>query len=98
MDLIIGIVFVVSLIYWILLLSKLENKRYKEHLYVLKKNGHYYYAHRSIRVKNPDTGAWFDAVAYTDNNDNQRVYAREEEDFFDKFVPFKEWKNEVQSN
>lgn len=94
MEMIIAVVIVIALAYWFHLFSKLEQKRYKKHIYVFKKTGHYYYVHRCIKVKHPDTGKWFDAIAYTNNNDNHKVYAREEKDFYDKFVPFNEWKEE----
>lgn len=91
---IIAAVIAIALVYWVYFFGKLEQKRYKEHIHVFKKTGHYYYAHRCIKVKHPDTGEWFDAIAYTDNDDNHKVYAREKKDFHDKFVPFNKWKEE----
>lgn len=60
--------------------------------YVYPKTGTTYYVEGKIKLKNPSTGEWHEAVLYTDKV-KKEGYAREYEDFFEKFIPFKDWKD-----
>ena len=49
--------------------------------YVYK--GHYYTVLQNLKMKNPSTGEWQEAVLYTDG---KGTYVREARDFFNKFL------------
>lgn len=46
------------------------------------KNGHYYTILQYVKMKNPSTGEWQEAVLYTDGKE---TYVRESKDFHSKF-------------
>lgn len=59
--------------------------------YVYPKTGTTYYVEGKIKLKNPSTRKWHEAVLYTDRV-KKESYAREYGDFYEKFIPFKDWK------
>lgn len=70
------------------------HRRWKENrkrIFVYPKNRHEYYVAGVIKMKNQD-GTWSDAIVYRDNKDNS-IYARNREDFYNKFVQIDEYKN-----
>lgn len=67
-------------------------KSLNENVYVYPKTKHKYLLLHNNKLKCPSTGEWFDAVIYYGVNDKQ-YYTREKEDFFDKFVKLKDFKN-----
>ena len=64
---------------------------YESGCFVYPKTETIYHIDKSIKLKNPDTGEWHKAVLYTDNV-KKESYAREYDDFLDKFIPLKEWR------
>lgn len=85
----IGIVLVV-LVFSLIIVCMLHS--YYKQLYVYPKNGHVYLKCFSCKMKNPNTGDWLIGICYKDI-DTGYYYVREIEDFHNKFVKYKEYKN-----
>lgn len=66
-------------------------RNYESGCFVYPKTGTVYHVDKIIKLKSPDTGEWYKSVLYTDNQ-KRESYAREYNDFLDKFIPLKEWR------
>lgn len=77
------------LLFYIKQVGKIHDSR----TYVFPKTGNKYFVNRHLLSKHPETGCWYDAVMYVGLKDNHR-YVREKKDFYDTFVPLKQWKDE----
>ena len=66
-------------------------KELDKYTFVYPKTGNKYVVLYDIKMKDPSTGEWKEAVVYKGVEDGN-YYVREERDFFNKFVKLHDWK------
>ena len=86
---VVAVIIVVLLISLVIALMVFD---YYKQLYVYPENNHVYLKCFSCKMKNPDTGDWLISTCYKDI-DTGYYYVREIEDFYNKFVKYKDYKN-----
>ena len=84
---IIGILAIAGLIYTMIYVYKQEEKKF----YICPKTGHKYRILCECVMKLPIERTWVDAFVYVGLN-NEQLYVREKQDFFNKFIKVTEWK------
>lgn len=90
--LIILICFTIFLVICAIIVTKLLIKDIDNRTYVYTKTGESYSPMYWCKLKCPVTGEWYDAVFYKGVKDG-KYYAREKNDFFNKFVKLKDWRD-----
>lgn len=86
------IIMICLVIFLIIGAFKLLSKELKSRIYIYPKTKHRYLPIYKCKLKCSSTGEWFDAVIYKGIED-EKYYARERKDFFNKFVKLNDFKN-----
>lgn len=89
---IILVLFVITLIYGVYV-ARHVCKVYDSRTFVYPKTGDKYHVEKVVRAKHPDTGEWYEAILYFDLKDKHE-YVREKQDFIDKLISLKEWREQ----
>lgn len=89
---IIAVCIIIFLIICTHFVLKYLNKDIDNKTYVYPKTGHMYSPMYWCKLKCPITGEWYDAVFYKGIED-EKYYVREKNDFFNKFVKLKDWRD-----
>lgn len=89
---IIGIVLIVAFagLAWLLLY---KTNILQEKIYIYPKTKDRYLVKGVVKMKDPLSLKWMNAVLYISFKDGN-YYVREEEQFFDRFITLKEWKEQ----
>lgn len=89
---IIGIVLIVAFagLAWLLLC---KTNILQEKIYIYPKTKDRYLVKGIVKMKDPLSLKWINAVLYISFKDGN-YYVREEEQFFDRFITLKEWKEQ----
>ena len=91
-DFIIILILIVIFACLVWLLYK-ANELQKKNIYVYPKTKNKYLVKGIVKMKDTLSLEWIDAVLYISLK-NGNYYAREEKQFFDKFITLKEWEKQ----
>ncbi|WEY17558.1 hypothetical protein [Kolpuevirus frurule] len=91
-EIIIVLILIVASIGLVWLLYK-ANELQKKNIYVYPKTKNKYLVKGIVKMKDTLSLEWIDAVLYISLK-NGNYYAREEKQFFDKFITLKEWEKQ----
>lgn len=91
-EFVIVLILIVASIGLVWLLYK-ANESQKKNIYVYPKTKNKYLVEGIVKMKDPLSLEWVDAVLYSSLK-NGYYYVREEKQFFDKFVTLKEWEKQ----